>query len=179
MLLAVIAAIFLFKAGADKFKEFAANPENAGAEMIISMSPDLEMVSQDEEKAEMTIRTKDGKETTLSYKDIAEGNIEVTDENVTSLGSTDLSRVPAWVPKVPDLSNGVSTFHSDADGEINGQFSGKSAKSLQELKDSFKSEASAQGLSNNSSSSRSMNGVGSSALSFAGTAKTLKVVITE
>jgi hypothetical protein len=181
LVLAIIGVIAVFVLAKGKFEEFANNPEKAGAEMIVSLNPDLEMVSQDDGKGVMTIRTKDGKEMTLSYKDIAEGKIEMTDENgnVTTLGSTDLSNVPAWVPKVPDLSNGVSTFHGDAGGEITGQFSGKSGKSLQDLKDFFKSEATAQGLSNNSSSSRSLNGVGSCTLSFAGTGKTLKVVITE
>ena len=41
--------------------------------MMVRMNPDVEKVSQDETKGEMTIRTKDGKEMTSRYKDIAEG----------------------------------------------------------------------------------------------------------
>ena len=129
----------------------------------------------------MTIRTKDGKEMTLSYKDIAEGRITMTDDsgNVTTLGSTDLSAVPAWVPKTDDFSDGVSLFHSEAGGKVSGQFSGKSSKGVEDLKTYFEGAASAQGLSSNSSSSMSMGSTSVATLEFSGSGKTLKIVITE
>lgn len=181
ILIAIIAGIFLFKAGADKFKEFAANPEKAGAEMIVSMTPELTKVSQDDAKGTMTIRTKDGKEMTLSYKDIAAGKITMTDEdgNTTTLGSTDLSLIPAWVPKADDFTDGVSLYHSDAGGKIEGQFSGKSSKGGDDLKESFGKAASGLGLSNSSSSSMDLNGTLVATLEYSGGGKSLKVVITE
>lgn len=181
ILIAIIAGIFLFKAGADKFKEFAANPEKAGAEMIVSMTPELTKVSQDDAKGTMTIRTKDGKEMTLSYKDIAEGKITMTDENgnATTLGSSDLSKVPAWVPKADDLTGGISLYHSDAGSGIAGQFSGKSSKGVEDLKTFFESAATSQGLSSSSNSSMDLNGTAVSTVEYSGGGKSLKIVITE
>lgn len=181
MLIAIVAAVLLFKAGAEKFKEFAANPEKAGAEMMVSMNPDLEKVSQDDEKGMMTIRTKEGKEMTLSYKDISEGKLVITDPegNKMVVGSTDLSRIPAWVPKAPDLSDGISTFHSDSSGKVAGQFTGKSGQSGEELKAYFESAASDLGMTSESSGSTSLNGTSSSSLKFSGKGKSLAIMIIE
>ncbi len=55
--------------------EFQRNPEKAAAELMVRMNPELEMVSRDEGAGEMTIRTKDGEEIVLSYKDISEGKL--------------------------------------------------------------------------------------------------------
>ena len=180
LLIAIIAGIFLFKAGAEKFREFAENPEKAGAEMMVSLNPDLEMVSQDDGKGEMTIRTKDGQEMTLSYKDIAEGKLVMRDAegNETVIGSGDLSRVPAWVPKAPDLSEGVSTFHSNAGGQVSGQFSGKSGKTAEELKTFFEEAAAGQGMTSSSTGSTTLNGTSATTLEFSGGGKSLVIVIT-
>lgn len=180
LLVAIIAGIVLFYKMADTFKEFAANPEKAGAEMMVSLNPDLEMVSQDDEKGEMTIRTKDGKEMTLSYKDIAEGKLVMTDAegNETVIGSGDLSQVPAWVPKAADLSEGLSTFHSAAGGQVSGQFSGKSAQTAEELKAFFEDAASGQGMTSSSTSSTNLNGTSATTLEFSGGGKSLVIVIT-
>lgn len=70
--------------GTKKAKElgldFEKNPERAVAEMVVNISPDLEKISSDEKAGTMTIRTKDGKETTLSYKDISEGKFNLPGE---------------------------------------------------------------------------------------------------
>lgn len=149
-------------------------------EMMVSLNPDIEMVSQDDEKGEMTIRTKDGQETTLSYKDIAEGKLVMTDAegNETILGSGDLSEVPTWVPRPPDLSDGISTFHSDAGGRVSGQFSGKSGQTADELKTFFENAASAQGMTSSSTGTTSLNGTTASTLEFSGGGKSLVIVIT-
>lgn len=181
LLIALIGAVWVFFIAKDKFEEFAKNPEKTAAEMIVSMTPELEKVSQDDKAGTMTIRTKDGKEATVSYKDISEGKIEFTDQdgNVTRLGSTDLTHVPAWVPQAPDLTDGVSMFHSDGGGEITGQFSGKSGKSADELRTLFEGEASAAGLSSSSSGSTNLGATTVVTLEFSGGGKSLNIVITE
>lgn len=181
LLIAIIAGALLFKAGADKFKEFAANPEKAGAEMIVSMNPELKKVSQDDKNGTMTIRTKDGKEMTLSYKDIAEGKIPMVDANGNPIqfGSSDLSKVPAWVPKPPDLTDGISIYHSDGGGEISGQFSGKSGQSAEDLKAFFEKASSDQGLSSNASTSMNVNGIAVVTLEYSNGGKSVKIAITE
>ena len=181
MLLVIIAVVIGFSMFAGKIKEFADNPEKTGAEMIVSMNPELEKVSQDDAKGEMTIRTKDGKEVTLSYKDLAEGKISVTDEDggTTRIGSADLSQVPAWVPKASDLSDGVSIFQSDSGDKAEGQFSGKSDQSLDQLRTFFEGEASRLGLNTSSNSSMNMNGTATVTLNFSGGGRTLMFIITE
>ena len=181
LVIAIIVGAIVFSKVKGTLEDFAANPEKAAAEMIVSMNPELEMVSQDEENGTMTIRTKDGKEMTLSYQDIAEGKMEVTDAdgNTTRLGSPDLSLVPAWVPKAPDLTEGISMFHTAAGGRVSGQFSGKSVTGVEDLKEFFENAASDQGLSSSSNSSTSMNGTSVATQEFTGGGKSLKIVITE
>lgn len=181
LLLAIIAGAVIFSKIKGKIDEFAQNPEKAAAEMVVSMNPDLEMISQDEESGEMTIRTKDGKEMTLSYQDIAEGRITMTDSegNMTRFGSADLSQVPEWVPQAPELTDGVSTFHSEVDGKINGQFSGKTPESAEDLKTFYEGAASDLGLSSSSSKSVNANGINVVTLSFSGGGRSITVVITE
>ncbi len=117
---------------------------------------------------------------TLSYKDIAEGKLVMTDAdgNETVIGSGDLSRVPAWVPKAADLSDGVSTFHSDAGGKVSGQFSGKSGQTAEALKAFFEDAASAQGMTSSSTGSTALNGTSATALEFSGGGTSLVIVIT-
>ena len=180
-ILAIIAGAIIFSKLKGKFDEFAENPEKAAAEMVVSMNPDLEKISQDEESGEMTIRTKDGKELTLSYQDIAEGRITMTDSegNMTRIGSADLSQVPEWVPKAPGLTDAVSTFHSEADGKLNGQFSGKTSENAEDLKSFYEEAASDLGISSSSSKSISANGSSVITLSFSGKGRSITVVITE
>ncbi|MBC7980532.1 MAG: hypothetical protein H7Y36_08220, partial [Armatimonadetes bacterium] len=130
---------------------------------------------------EMTIRTKDGELITLSYKDISEGKITVKDKdgNTTRIGSADLSQVPAWVPKAPDITDGISTYHSDTANEITGQFSGKSDQTMEQLKVFFDAETSTLGFGSNSSKSMNLNDTNVITNSYSGDGKTLTIIITE
>ena len=181
LLVAILVVIIAYLFLGPKIKAFAENPEKAAAEMIVSANPDLEKISQDDEKGEMTIRTKNGEEITLSYQDLAEGKISVTDAegNTTRIGSADLSQVPAWVPKAPDLSDAVSMFHTEGGGKVAGQFSGKSGQSLAQLRTLFESEATSLGLNTSSNNSMNMNGTSVVTLNFSGGDKSLTFVITE
>lgn len=77
LLIGIIVVIGLGLLGANKMKEmgvdFQKNPERAAAEMVVSMRPDLEKISTNEEAGTITVRNKDGKEMTLTYKEISEG----------------------------------------------------------------------------------------------------------
>lgn len=181
IVLGIIVSVIAFVQLKGVYDKFVANPEKAGAEMIVSMNPDLKMLSQDEAKGTMTIRTKDGQEMTLSYKDISEGKFTLTDANgnTTTLGSTDLSKVPAWVPKAADLTDGMSLFHTDGNGKISGQFSSKSVTSEEDLKTFFDKAADDQGLTNKSNSSINADGTSVVTLTYSGGSKTLKILITD
>ena len=181
LLLAIIGMVVVFTMFAGFFKDFMDNPEKAAAELIVSSNPDLQKVSQDDAKGEMTIRTKEGKEVTLSYKDLVEGKISITDEDggTTHIGSADLSKVPEWVPMATDLSDGISTYQSDNSEKVEGQFSGKSDQSLAELRTFFEGEASQLGMQANSNSSVNADGTSILTLHFSGENKTLTFIISE
>ena len=129
----------------------------------------------------MTVRTKDGQEITLSYQDLVEGKITVTGEDgrETNIGSGDLTRIPSWVPMPPDLKNGTSVYHSEAKGNVTGQFSGKSDQSPTDLQAFYEGKASALGLLSSSTSSLNTAGTAVSTLRFSGKEKSFSVVITE
>lgn len=181
LLIALALGVYGFFIAKKKFGEFASNPEKAGAEMVVSMTPGFQKISQDDTKGTMTIRIKGGEEMTLSYKDIAEGKFTVTDKdgNTTMIGSSDLSHVPSWVPKAADFTEGLSVFHSEAGNENSGQFSGKSALGAEDLRTFFEAEASSLGLSDSSSSSMNMGSTATITLAFSGGGKSLNIVITE
>lgn len=181
IIIAIIAGGFIFSKLKGKFDEFAKNPEKAAAELVVATNPELEMVSQDDESGKMTIRTKDGEEMTLSYKDVAEGRITMTDAegNVTRIGSADLSQVPAWVPKPDGLTDAVSLFHSEAGAKTTGQFSGKTQQDAETLKSFYQKAASDLGMSSSSNTSMSANGTSVNSLSFSDKGRSLTVIVTE
>lgn len=182
LVIALALGVYGFFLAKKKIDEFAANPEKAAAEMIISMHPELKMVSQDVAKGTMTLRTQDGEEMTLSYKDIKEGKFIVTDKdgNTTRIGSSDLSQVPAWVPKAPDLTEGLSVFHSEAGGKVTGQFSGKSEMEAEALNKFFEEQANAAGFTSFTSKNLNTGGTNVYTLAMgADTGKSLSILITE
>ncbi len=182
LVIALGLGVYGFFLAKKKIDEFAANPEKAAAEMIVSMQPDLKVLSQDEAKGTMTLRTKDGEEMTLSYKDIQDGKFIVTDKdgNTTRIGSADLSQVPAWVPKAPDLTEGLSVLHSEAGGKVTGQFSGKSAMKAEDLKKFFEEQANAAGFTSFTSKNLNTGGANIHTLAMGDDAgKSLNIVITE
>ena len=124
--------------------EFRKNPEKAMAEMVVRNTPGLKLISQNEGNGEMTIRTKDGKEMTLNYKEVSQGKFSVKDANgnVTEIGASDLSKLPSWVPRAPSLKETVSTFQNLQDECVMGGYSGTSTDSLDTLEAFFKTAAS-------------------------------------
>ncbi len=73
IILMLVAGVFISKKAKELGVDFSKNPEKAAAELIVSMTPDLEKVSSDDVAGTITIRMKDGIEKTLTYKDIQEG----------------------------------------------------------------------------------------------------------
>jgi hypothetical protein len=142
LVIALALGVYGFFIAKKALGEFTANPQKAAAEFVLSRNPAFEKVSHDDAKGTMTIRTKDGQEMTLSYKEIAEGKITLKDKdgNVTQIGSQDLSAVPAWVPKPADLSGGVSLFHTESATEVAGQFAGKSSMDAEAIIAFYESE---------------------------------------
>jgi hypothetical protein len=183
LIIAIIAVSLLIgwcKRTVGDLSEFQRNPEKAAAEMVVRLSPDIEMVSQDESKGEMTIRTKDGETITLSYKDIAEGKFRMKDAqgNTTEIGSADLSKLPSWVPRVPEMKNATSSMQSERDGMVSGLYSATSAQAAEALEEHFKSELGKLGSGSTSSSNTTLNGSASRTLSAERDGRKIDIVIT-
>jgi hypothetical protein len=160
--------------------DFSKNPEKAAAEMMVKLSPDIEKVSQDDAKGVMTLRTKDGQEMTMSYKDISEGKFLIKDAkgNIAEFGGADLTNVPAWVPKVPNMKTTNSSIRNAEEGRASGLYSVTSGDSLDSLAEFFKSEASKLGFNVSKSTSVNVNGVATRSLTYEGSGRKLNIVLT-
>lgn len=181
LVIAVIAislAVGFFKRKVTEVQEdFANNPQQAAAEMIVNMNPDVEMVSDDETTGEMTIRVKSsGEEITVSYADLAEGRFTVTDGSgtTTSIGMADESKVPAWVPRYPNIAQQQSVFHQDKPDGVEGVWMFSTNDDTDALKSFFDSEMSWS--SGSGGSSTSINGAEQRDFSYSGDGKELKVI---
>lgn len=145
----------------NKAKTFVSNPEKAVAEMIVASTPELEKVSSDDAKGEMTVRTKSGETITVSYADIGSGKFSFKDSSgktTTVGGSTDFTDVPAWVPQVPKISGLPSVFPATIAGKSKGFYTATSDASVGEIESFVKGFAEASKFMN---SSRSTMTVGS------------------
>jgi len=160
--------------------DFQKNPEKAAAELMVKMNPDVEKVSEDDSRGEMTIRTKDGKEVTLRYKDISEGKFSYTDAegNAGHFGQTDLSNVPAWVPRVPSTKAVLMSMQNSKSGNLSGLYSATSTDSTDVLDEFFKAEAGKLNFTESSRSTLSGNGVETRNLSYAGDGRKLNIILT-
>ena len=160
--------------------EFKKNPEKAAAEMMIRMSPDLQKVSQDDAKGEMTIRTKDGKELTMSYKDISKGKFSMRDSagNVAEFGGTDLSKLPAWVPQVPNITGTSASVMNSANGKVSGFYALTSSDSIDSVDEFFKIEGAKLNATESSRTTFNADGIESRTISYSGSDRKLNIVLT-
>jgi hypothetical protein len=180
LLLLVVGMAMLVGTCKRKLDEFAANPEKAGAELVVRTHPDLDLVSQDDGAGEMTVRNnKTGETMTLSYQDVAEGRLTVTgpDGTTTQIGAGSVDQAPAWVPRLPNAQSAVSVFHSESGSQISGSLSFETASTLDEVEKFLEQAASDAGLSAGSSSSMSTSSSERRLLSFAGASKTLNATL--
>jgi hypothetical protein len=141
LVIALVGVLGFF--GVRKFKEFQANKELAVAEMIIATHPDLEKVSSDSGKGEITVRSKSGEEYTVNYEEITQGRFSFKDAsgNTTRLGgSADFSDVPAWVPRPPAISGSPAVFHAVAHGKAAGMYNATSTDPFNDVEKFFNDE---------------------------------------
>ena len=180
LIIAIVVISMLVGLCTKKVGEFAKNPEKTAAELMVKMNPDLEKVSQNEAKGEMTLRTKDGEEMTMSYKDVSEGKFTIKDAkgNISEFGGTDLSNVPAWVPRVPQIKNTTASIQNTEEGKVSGLYSATSAESIDALDEFFKAESAKLKVTESSRTTFNSDGVENRTLSYSGNGRTLNIVIT-
>ncbi len=120
----IVAAVVLIGMGVRKAKEFAEDPSKLAA-WVVESDPNLDVVSTDLEGGTITIKEKDtGKETTLSFEDISQGqfSVETSDGESTMIGQVDEPELPGWLPSYPNATatRGLVS-HSSVTG-TNGSF---------------------------------------------------------
>jgi hypothetical protein len=165
LILGVIAVglgIGFCKKKVDEFnKDMQANPERKAAEMIIGLHPDYSVVSSNDAIKEMTIKEdKTGKEMTFSYQDIADGKFEMTtpDGQKVSIGTVDLSKVPAWLT-LPADAKATGGYHTEKNGKATGTIVFSTASSVEETTDFFQKSLDSWPSGTGSSNMMNFNGV--------------------
>ena len=155
--------------GAESFSEFAEelrnDPARTGAEAMIRMNPELDLLGTDAAAGTITFRNnKTGEEATMNFADIAEGRFSMTTsegeysvdagaeaadgggggvtfrgpEGEARVGATaNLGDVPDWVPLYPGGSEIQSTYQTATDDDLSGTVSSKTADGAQVVVDHY------------------------------------------
>ncbi len=97
------------------------NPILAAAKIAVSLNPELEIVTIDENNSTITVREKKtGKTITMNADEVQQGKISFSDESTgekMSFGGTDV-KLPSWVPQYPGAkAEGGLMSASGKDGE--------------------------------------------------------------
>lgn len=173
-LVTVTCTAFVAKKAKDFASEVSENPAMAGAEMIVRMNPELELVDKDENSETLTIRNKKtGEVATLNLQDIQEGRfsweadgkqvtidgaaaakgeggglITVTDESgeeTVSIGTGSAEQIPDWVPTYPGAAAEAPFLMTSGEG-IQGTLSFETDDSLAVVRDFYISELETRGF---------------------------------
>ena len=150
--------------------EFEANPAKAGAELMVKLNPDLELVSSDDEAGTMTVRQKStGEEITLDFAEIADGNFSFeTDEGESSIsfdpdgeggitvegptgetatfGGDASDELPDWVTVYPGSSEPQGAYSSTSGSERSGAVSFRSTDPVARVLEYYERTLKAAGL---------------------------------
>src|SRR5260370_11031308 len=122
---------------------FKRNPALAAAKVTVALNPNVEMVSTDEGRQEITVRDKKtGKTYTMSFEDAKNGKFTMKEDGKTTLTVGGKAKLPAWVPDYPGSDPQGAFSAAGADGE-GGNFTFKtkdpSVKMVPYYQDQFKS----------------------------------------
>jgi hypothetical protein len=105
------------------------SPALAAAKMMVAANPDVEMVSADEGKQEITVREKKtGKVYTMSFEDAKNGTFTMKENGKTTLTVGGKAKVPAWVPDYPG-SDPQGAFSAQGEDGASGTFTFKTKDS--------------------------------------------------
>lgn len=143
-----------------KIKDFVKNPERTITETIVSNHPDLENPQFDDEAKTVTVTyKKDGKQYTIDYSDAAKGKIEFKDSdgNITTLGSTDTSQIPDWVPQPETAENYIVLYSTNNNGKSAGQYVASVIGDLTKLNDDLKEKLDKKGYNTSTTSAHANN----------------------
>jgi uncharacterized protein YneF (UPF0154 family) len=189
--LIVIAILVLLVGGyfvAHKVKGYAdmakKNPAMAAAKLMVSVNPDLEIVSEDDDKGTITVRDKKtGEEITMNAEDIKQGRLKFknkkgeevtfegsgesgkegfkikTDKGTMAFGNAQGEAPPSWVPAYPSAKAIASTRESTDEG-FTGTYSFQTSDSGGAVLAFFEKELKKAGFSVERTSTGQMSGLG-------------------
>lgn len=174
--LAGIAGILLINKGCQKVKEITeesgGNPAKLMAKLAVAANPDLEIISTDESKGEMTLRDKksgksitmplndlakgkftiqeaDGKTTTVDVSEAAEGGkmtIQGPDGKTVISSGAQAASLPPWIPTYPGASPKEGGFSSETPEGRSGTHSFSSPDAVEKVKAFYADKLKAAGF---------------------------------
>ena len=175
VVVALVGISLLMARGCSKLKEvagdFQKNPTKAAATLLVKANPDLELVSTNDAKGEMTIKDKKtGEVTTMSFDQLSQGKFKVTDakgnettvdasaagkgrvvikgpDGQTVIGGTAAENaLPAWVPSYPGTTAKEGGMRIEKDGAVSGMAMAESTDAVSKVKDFFDAKLKAAGF---------------------------------
>ena len=121
------------------------NPALAATKMMTALNPNVEFVSMDEGKQEITLRDKQKGETfTISFEDAKAGRFKMkSSEGSVTFGGD--AKVPAWVPDYPG-SNPQGAFSAQGKDGQGGTFTFKTKDSTDKVVKYYQDQFQSTGL---------------------------------
>ncbi|HVN32627.1 MAG TPA: hypothetical protein VMT45_11635 [Thermoanaerobaculaceae bacterium] len=206
--LIVIAMLVLLAGGyfvAHKVKGYAEiakkNPAMAAAKIMVSVNPDLEIVSEDDDKGTITVRDKKtGEEITMNAEDIKNGRLKFknkkgeevtfegsagsgkegfkikTDKGTMAFGNAPAEAPPSWVPSYPGAS-AVASSREKTDEGFTGTSSFHTSDSVEAVLAHFEKELKKAGFNVERTKTGEMSGLGTINARGSGD-RTINVVVT-
>ena len=207
--LIVVACLVMLVGGylvAHKIKGYAEtarkNPAMAAAKLMVTVNPDLELVSEDDDKGELTIRNKKtGEELTMNAQDIKQGRLKFKNEKgeeVTfegsgqqgkegfriksnkgsvAFGNAEGVKAPAWVPAYPGGKAVASASEQTAEG-VTGHLSFQTTDSADKVLAYYERELKASGFSVERTSMKGMAQFANLNAKADGGRRTVNVIVT-
>lgn len=167
----VVSTFFLAKKAKEVVGDIQENPAKAAAEMIVKMSPDLDLVESDADSGTITVRnTETGEEATFDYSEIEEGRFTfksdegemsfdaqqqgeggtltvTTDEGETRYGAgAAADELPGWVPLYPGASKMEAGFTSRSGDEVSGLWTLETGDPVDEVQEYYESKLEDEGF---------------------------------
>ncbi len=122
------------------------SPALAAAKMMVAANKDVELVSTDEGRGEITVRDKKtGKITSVSFEDAKNGKFTIKEDGKTTLTVGGKAKVPAWVPDYPGSEPQGAFSAQGADGDA-GTFAFKTHDSSDKVVKFYQDEFKASNL---------------------------------
>jgi len=125
---------------------FRRNPALAAAKIMVATNPDIEMVSVDEGKQEITVREKKtGKIYSMSFEDAKNGKFTMKENGKTTLTVGGTAKLPAWVPNYPGSDPQGAFSASSAEGD-SGTFTFKTKDDAEKVSKYYQESFATSGL---------------------------------